>query len=205
MEEQILVVPTRLFHELGRFQGFCGDANTYTRVLLDPRNIVFKPRSSVENDASFKQLIPYMLFCHTDAAGRTSVFRYVRGKGMGEKRLHGRASVGIGGHLSSIDASDAGSCDGVDVYHAGMQRELNEEVTINSSYTERCVGLINDDSTEVGSVHLGVVHRFDLEEPNVTANETDIIESGFVPVEELLCNSEEFETWSSITLQALFG
>ncbi|MDR3110810.1 MAG: phosphoesterase [Planctomycetaceae bacterium] len=200
MEEQILVVPTQLFRELGRFHGFCGDAETYTRVLLDPRNIVFKPRSSVENDASFKQLIPYMLFCHTNAAGKTSVFRYVRGKGMGEKRLHGRASVGIGGHLSLVDVNEA-----VDVYRAGMQRELNEEVTINSCYTERCVGLINDDSTEVGSVHLGVVHRFDLEEPNVVPNETDIIESGFVPVEELLRNSEEFETWSSIALQALFG
>ncbi|HBT77973.1 MAG TPA: phosphoesterase [Planctomycetaceae bacterium] len=200
MEEQILVVPTSLFHRLGHFQGFSRDVDTYVRVLLDPKNIAFRSRSTVENDPGFKQLIPYMLFCFTDSAGEVHVFRYVRGKGMGENRLHGKASIGIGGHLSSADLDAEG-----DVYREGMRRELDEEVRIDSPYKEVCVGMINDDETGVGRVHLGIVHRFDLESPAVVPMETDIIESGFVPVREMLRDLDGYETWSAICLKALFG
>lgn len=209
-EEQILVVPTALFHELGHFQGFTADVDRYVETLLDAKHIEFRPRSTVEGDPGYKQLIPYMIFCHTgpgngagdthDAADEVHVFRYVRGKGMGENRLHSKISVGIGGHLSSVDLEGRS-----DVYGAGMRRELDEEVRIDSPYTQRCVGLINDDLTEVGRVHLGIVHRFDLERPAVVPMESDIIESGFAPVRELLQNLDGFETWSAICLQALFS
>ncbi len=200
MEEQILVVPTALFHRLGHFQGFSDRVADYAAELLDTRHIEFKPRSSVENDPGYKQLIPYLIFTHTDAAGAVYVFRYVRGKGMGENRLHSKQSVGIGGHLSSVDLDGE-----ADVYRAGMRRELDEEVRIDSPYTERCVGMINDDETEVGRVHLGIVHRFDLEKPLLVPKEADIIESGFVPVAALLADLDGFETWSAICLKALFG
>ena len=86
-----------------------------------------------------------------------------------------------------------------------MQREINEEVFLETEYTERCVGLINDDLTEVGAVHLGVVHIFDLEEPKVRPREESIIETGFWTPEELVDDRESFETWSQICLDYLLG
>ena len=200
--EQVLVVPTLKFHELGYFQGFCTDAQKYRDELLRPENVRFLPRDKAEQDPSFKQLIPYMIFCYTDSQGQLSVFRYVRGKGQGEARLHSKASVGVGGHISSIDLAENGKMH--DLYREGMRRELEEEVVLEADYTETCVGLINDDLTEVGKVHLGVVHRFDLKEPKLRSNEPDLIECGFVPVSELLQNLDGFESWSSICLTALF-
>jgi len=201
MEEHVLVVPTQIFHELGYFQGFCADAERYRNVLLDAKNVQFRPRSQVENDPQFKQLIPYMVFCHTDSLGNIRIFQYVRGKGMGESRLHQKRSVGIGGHISAEDREQPLG----DVYREGMLRELHEEVVLRTAFTERCVGLINDDSTEVGRVHLGIVHRLDVAEPNIISNESDLIESGFMLLEELRSYRTQMESWSSISLDALFG
>jgi predicted NUDIX family phosphoesterase len=200
--ERVLVVPTELFRRLGHFQGFCGNVERYLDELLRPEHTTFRPRNEVEKDPSFKQLIPYMIFRHTDAVGAPSVFQYTRGSGMGEGRLHRKRSVGIGGHISSIDVGDAG--DG-DPYQEGMRRELNEEVSLDTPYTAHCVGLINDDETEVGTVHLGVVHLFDVERPAVHPREAEIIESGFRPVPNILADLDGFETWSSICMKALFG
>ena len=86
-----------------------------------------------------------------------------------------------------------------------MRRELEEEVIVETSYTAHLVGLINDDQTEVGRVHLGVVHRFDVEDPAVRPREHEIIDSGFRPVEEILADLSGFETWSVICMEALFG
>jgi len=200
MEEHVLVVPTRIFHSLGLFQGFSNDVAQYRDVLLDANNIQFLPRSKAEIDPSFKQLIPYMIFCHTDSSGKVSIFQYVRGKGMGESRLHQKRSIGIGGHIAKEDQGQHSN----DIYREGMLRELREEIVLQTAFTEQCVGLINDDSTEVGSVHLGIVHRFDVSEPNVVSNEPDLIESGFMPLDELRKHRGQMETWSAITLDALF-
>jgi predicted NUDIX family phosphoesterase len=200
MEEQVLVVPTRIFHSLGLFQGFCTDIDRYRDVLFDAKNVQFRPRSEVETDPGFKQLIPYMIFCHTDLSGNVSVFQYVRGKGMGESRLHQKRSIGVGGHIAAEDQGEHSA----DIYREGMLRELHEEVVLRTTFTERCIGLINDDSTEVGSVHLGIVHRLDVAEPNVISNESDLIESGFMPLGELRKHREQMESWSVISLDALF-
>jgi predicted NUDIX family phosphoesterase len=130
-----------------------------------------------------------------------TVFQYTRGKGQGEKRLHAKRSIGIGGHISSDDEQSAND---LNPYHEGMQRELDEEVTIGTPYSERLVGLINDDETEVGRVHLGVVHVFDVKTPNVMPREAEIIDTGFRSVGELLLELDQFESWSQICLQALF-
>ncbi len=199
--EHVLVVPTELFHELGHFQGFCPDTHKYLNPLLLSDQVSYRPRNEMEEDPSFKQLIPYVIFQHVDANGATHVFQYTRGKGQGESRLHAKMSIGIGGHISSDDAKLAGS----DPYGEGMQRELAEEVTIDTAYDERCVGMINDDETEVGKVHLGVVHLFTVAEPRVAANEDEIVEAGFRPVAELQQQLDRMETWSSICFQALFS
>lgn len=196
--EQILVVPTALFRELGYFQGFSRDTERYLGRLLNADNTSYRPRDLMEQDPSFKQLIPYVIFRYTNTEGRVSVFEYTRGKGQGEKRLHSKKSIGIGGHISSDDASEQ------DPYAEGMRRELDEEVVIDTPYTERCVGLINDDETEVGKVHLGVVHLFDVQKPAVRPREMDILDTGFRPVEQMLQNLDGFESWSRICLEALF-
>ncbi len=199
--EQVLVVPTSVFHALGHFQGFCTDTERYLEELLSPENTRYLPRSKAEEDPNYKQLIPYVILKHTDAAGRRLVFQYTRGKGQGEGRLHSKRSVGIGGHISDTDVTDQA----IHPYQDGLERELNEEVAIHSPYQERCVGLINDDETEVGRVHLGVVHLFELERPAVEPREPDIIECGFRPVEGLLADLTRFESWSQICLRKLFG
>lgn len=197
--EQVLVVPTQLLHDLGYFQGFLPGVTGYLDTLLSPQHTSYRPRAEMEINPNFKQLIPYVLFCYTRASGEPLVFRYTRGTGQGEQRLHRKQSVGIGGHVSKDD-QHAGQ-----PYAEGMRRELDEEVLIRTSYSDRCVGLINDDQTEVGRVHLGVVHVFDVETPNVMPRETEIIDAGFCPVSELLADLTGFESWSQICLQALFG
>lgn len=200
--ERVLVVPTAVFHRLGHFQGFTPKVNDYLPELFRAEHISYQPRQQVEQDPSFKQLIPYVVFRHRNGEGRESVFQYTRGTGQGEGRLHRKRSVGIGGHISSTDAENGL---GGDPYQEGLRRELDEEVLIDTPYRGQCVGLINDDLTEVGRVHLGVVHLFDVERPAVQPRESEIIECGFRPVEEMLADLSGFETWSQICLKALFG
>lgn len=197
--ENVLVVPTAVFHQLGHFQGFCGETERYLKGLLDPAHTSYRPRAEMEQDPSFKQLIPYVIFRYRDAAGQTFLFQYTRGKGQGEARLHAKRSVGVGGHISVDDAAQPSA------YEEGMRRELEEEVVIDTPYRGKMVGLINDDESEVGKVHLGVVHLLDVDRPAVEPRESEIIDAGFRPVDDLLFDMSRFETWSQICLKALFG
>jgi predicted NUDIX family phosphoesterase len=192
--EHVLCIPTLLFHQLGHFQGFMANAAPYFKTLFDANYTTYRPRDEVESDPGFKQLIPYCIF----RCGET-VFHYRRGKMQGEGRLRGLRSIGIGGHISSTDADTAEAS-----YLAAMEREIDEEVFLESAYTQKCVGLINDDLTDVGRVHLGIVHIFELEEPKVRPREESIIETGFALPAELTKDSSGFETWSQICLDHLF-
>jgi predicted NUDIX family phosphoesterase len=156
----------------------------------------------MEEDPSFKQLIPYALFRWIDAGGTPHLFEYQRGSGQGEHRLHAKRSVGVGGHISSVDSA-AGHLE--HVYREGMRRELDEEVAIDSPFTEKIVGLINDDQTPVGQVHLGVVHLCDVERPQIRPREADILDARFRPVADILPRLDQFESWSEIAVRALFS
>lgn len=197
--EQVMVIPTELFRSCGYFQGFCKDTEAYLGKLLDPTQTKYLPRDKMEQDPSYKQLIPYCIFQYTDSQGGVHLFQYTRGKGQGEARLHSKRSIGIGGHISSLDATESSP------YQEGMRRELDEEVSIDCEYTQSCAGLLNDDENEVGQVHLGVVHLIDCHQPSVTAKESEIVDSGFQPVTEIMAEIEHYETWSQICLKALFG
>lgn len=193
--ERVLVIPTLLFHELGYFQGFNGDVRAYLNVLLEGGHTLFLDRAAAEDDPSYKQLIPYCLFqC------RGKLLHYRRGSGIGEGRLLGKQSVGIGGHISE---EDAGGSD--HPYQVGMRREIEEEVDLGTPFRESIIGLINDDATEVGRVHLGVVHVFDLDEPRVTARESSLQDFGFSTPGELVDQLDEFESWSQICLRQVAG
>lgn len=215
-EERILVVPTGLFHGLGYFQGFSREIDRYWPHLVEGDYVEYRARGEMESDPSFKQLIPYCLFRWTDSQGIAHLFEYQRGSGQGEQRLHAKRSVGIGGHISSIDSSAVLSlresshfaerdehigC----VYREGMRRELDEEVIIETPYTETVVGLINDDETPVGQVHLGMVHLCDVEQPNVCPREADILDARFSPIADILTRLDQFESWSEIAVRALFS
>ncbi len=196
-EEHVLVIPESRLALLGGFSGFrafCPDA---FEALLKPEFMEFRPRSAVEEDPTFKQLIPYaILQAYVD--GVPCLFQYTRGKGQGEKRLHAKRSVGIGGHISREDAQ------GDDLYRSGMLRELSEEMILESDYDESLVGFIFDDTSPVGRVHLGVVHLLELKAPAARAREEDLVASGFEPLERLQQELESFETWSQLCLTKLF-
>jgi len=186
-QEDVLVVPRSLLEQVGMFQGFCGAIDRYLPVLLDPAQTRWMPRAAA------------CLLCWQAADGTPQYFAYTRGGGQSEARLRAKRSVGIGGHIASTDGEHGDDAS----YEAGMQRELAEEITIDSSFTSRCVGLINDDATSVGSVHLGIVHVLALERPEVRSREAELIECGFKPLAALLADRERFETWSQIALDAV--
>ncbi len=200
--EHVLVVPAAVFHRIGHFQGFSREVDRYLPSLLDRAHMSFQPRHQVEHDPSYKQLIPYVIFRHVPSHGMASLFQYTRGTGQGEGRLHRKRSIGIGGHISSRDATPHAD---TDPYQEGMRRELEEEVVIETPYAARCVGLINDDQTDVGRVHLGVVYLADVQRPAVYPREPDLVDGAFRPVDQLLAERHGFESWSEICLEALFG
>jgi predicted NUDIX family phosphoesterase len=168
-------------------------ADYYLPHLLDPRHLSYRPRAEVETDPTFKQLVPYVVLRWCD-----QVFHYTRGKRATETRLQALRSVGVGGHIS---ADDSGLFDSP--YREALFRELAEEVRLESPYEERCLGLINDDSTPVGQVHLGIVHVLDLAEPKVQRREQALTRAGFAPLAELRRQRAEFETWSQFVLDVL--
>lgn len=191
---RILVVPAEALDRLGRFQGFCDEAERYLGTLLAPGCAEFRPRAEMETDPRFKQIIPYVIFRADEA-----VFCYTRGSSQGESRLHRLRSLGVGGH---VDEADADGRAGRDAYEIALRRELDEEVAIGSPGKIRLVGLINDDATAVGQVHLGVVHVFDLDRPAVQPRESGLVESGFVPLTEIWGLRDQFESWSRICIEA---
>lgn len=193
-DEQVLVVRRRLFDELGSFQGFCAEPQRYLDVFLRRENNFFAPRSTAETDPSLKQIIPYAVFTH---AGK--ILRYVRGGKSGEKRLVAKASIGIGGHIN--DADEGLFAFNEDAYRIAVEREIREELRLEGGFSDRVVGLINDDSNEVGQVHLGVVHRVELESANVKPGEAAIAKLEFVTPETLAAESENLESWSRIVVE----
>ncbi len=194
LDERVLVVPSTQLDRLGRFQGFSPEVDLYLNGLLIPELIQFLPRSKVEDDPSWKQIIPYVIFrC------RDSVFSYTRGKAQGEARLHRLRSLGVGGHVSLEDAEGRKS---LEAYESAMRREIDEEVEIRSPGHVCRVGLINDDATPVGQVHLGVVHLFELEHPHVLPREEGLAQAEFLPLSTVVEIRNEFETWSQICVDS---
>jgi predicted NUDIX family phosphoesterase len=195
-DENILVVKRSLFDQLGSFEGLNFEPRKYLDALLSRGNNFFLPRNRAENDPTHKQIIPYVLL----ACGN-KVVHYVRGKKAGEQRLVAKGSIGIGGHMNDTDESLFAWDEAA--YRAGVEREVNEEVKIESPFEDRIVALLNDDATEVGRVHLGVVHVFKLSQPKVEKREAMITNLAFLTREELLQRRDALETWSQYCLDSL--
>ena len=195
-EEHVLVIPAQRLESFGNFSGFVPFNQQSFDAILDRQHMQFRPRSQVEEDPSFKQLIPYCIL-QVGAGSDRSIFQYTRGSGQGEKRLHAKRSIGIGGHISREDAV------GDDLYRCGMQRELSEEMVIEAELSEQIIGFIYDDSSPVGRVHLGVVHLLQLAAPNARARESELIDSGFSSIDHIFSNRDHFETWSQLCIDQL--
>lgn len=195
-EENILVVKRSLFDELGSFEGLNFEPRKYLDALLSRGNNFFLPRSRAETDPGHKQIIPYVLIA---CQGR--VLHYVRGKKAGEQRLVAKGSIGIGGHMNDTDESLFAWDEAA--YRAGVEREVNEEIRIESPFEDRIVALLNDDSNEVGRVHLGIVHVFQLAEPKVEKREAMITNLSFLAREELRERREALESWSQYCVDGL--
>jgi predicted NUDIX family phosphoesterase len=194
-EENILVIKRELFDRLGSFHGLNFDPPRYLGTILSRGNNFFLSRAKAETDPSHKQIIPYVLIAHAD-----KVLHYVRGKKAGEQRLVAKGSIGIGGHLNDMDESLFAWDEAA--YRAGVEREVNEEIRIGSGFEDKIVALLNDDTTEVGRVHLGVVHVFRLEQPQVEKREAMITNLGFLNADELRLRRDTLETWSQLCVDA---
>jgi predicted NUDIX family phosphoesterase len=195
-EENVLVIKRSLFDQLGSFQGLNFETHKYLDAILSRGNNFFLCRSQAEKDPCHKQIIPYVLLAHGDR-----VLFYVRGKKAGEQRLVAKGSIGIGGHMNETDESLFALDEAA--YRAGVEREVAEEISINAKFEDQIVALLNDDSTEVGQVHLGIVHVFKLAEPKVEKREAMITNLAFLGKDELKARRESLETWSQICLDSL--
>ncbi|MEY2547320.1 MAG: hypothetical protein QOG48_2437 [Verrucomicrobiota bacterium] len=190
------MIKRSLFDELGAFHGLNFEPQKYLGAILSRGNNFFLSRAQAENDPTHKQIIPYVLL----ACGE-KVLHYVRGKKAGEQRLVAKGSIGIGGHMNESDESLFALDEAA--YRAGVEREVNEEIKIDSAFDDRIVALLNDDSTEVGRVHLGIVHVFKLAEPKVGKREAMITNLAFLSREELMARRDSLETWSQLCLDSL--
>ena len=196
-EEQVLVVERSVMEAVGVFQGLSFDVDRYLSRIFAPGAPRFMARSKAESDPAFKQIIPYVIVSCGD-----KYLSYVRGRQAGEKRLVGHRSIGIGGHINPVDDLPLFH-DFRETYRAAVGREVAEEVSIESPHTDRVAALLNDDSTEVGRVHLGVVHIWRLERPEVRRAEPVISQLGFLTAHELRAVREDMESWSRFCVDQL--
>lgn len=195
-DENVLVIRRSLFDQLGSFQGLNFEPAKYLNMLLSRGNNFFFPRAQAENDPTYKQIIPYVLIAFED-----TMLYYVRGKKAGEQRLVAKGSIGIGGHMNETDESLFALDE--QAYRTGVEREVNEEIEINTPFQDRIVALLNDDTTEVGRVHLGIVHIFHLAEQKVEKREAMITNLAFLTKAELMARRESLESWSQICVDSL--
>ena len=194
--ENVLVVRRSLFDELGSFNGLNFSPRKYLDAILARGNNFFMPRAKAETDPTHKQIIPYVLL-----AFENKVVHYVRGKKAGEQRLVAKGSIGIGGHMNESDESLFALDEAA--YRAGVEREVSEEVNVETAFEDRIVALLNDDTTEVGQVHLGVVHVFKLREPKVEKRGAMITNLAFLDKQELVARRDALESWSQICVDSL--
>lgn len=151
----------------------------------------FIPRPEAENDPSRKQIIPYVVLTRGD-----QVFAMRRLKKGGEARLHGLLSLGVGGHINPDDER------GGNVLLRGLQREIDEEVFIERSFDLVPRGMINDDTQEVGSVHLGLFYTLEVA-GEVRVKETEKLEGLWIPRSELPSLTDSMESWSQFVAELL--
>lgn len=187
--EKVLVVKT---DKLAKFiSGKTGLLTADREEMLDiiVNHHEFMDRPAAEEDPSYKQIIPYVVLTHNG-----QVFTTRRLNKGGESRLHGKLSIGIGGHINPVDETDRRS-----VLMKGLERELDEEVYIQRRGQLVPRGFINDDGNGVGAVHLGLCFSMEVE-GEVSVKETEKLSGAWLSLQELKSEYDNMETWSQIAL-----
>lgn len=197
-QEQVLVIERKIFEEVGIFNGLEFNVERYLRKIFAAGVPRFIARPLAEKDPSYKQLIPYVIM-----SCNGKFLNYVRGKRAGEKRLMGNRSIGIGGHINPADDMPLFNANFYEAYLSAVKREIEEEVSVKTKYKSAVAAILNDDSNEVGQVHLGIVHHWILDEPKVVRREQMITQLDFKTIEELQSLRDTMETWSSLCLDGL--
>jgi len=173
-EEKVLVVPAEIIFKEGRWHGLKQDNLDYYLDLIK-NNYQFKKRENVENDPSWQQIIPYIVFNYQN---KFFIYKYL--PKAGESRLVDTYQVGVGGHINQVDTN------GKDILETGMMREWGEEVSYNGRILDKkFIGLLNDDSRPVETVHLGLVYHFFGDSPDILVKETEKIQGELVSLERI--------------------
>lgn len=186
-DEQILVVKSDIIFKDGKWQGLKTDNLNYYLDLIK-KNCEFKRRGDMENDPSFKQIIPYIIFNYQD---KYFLYRYL--KKAGEQRLKNDYIIGVGGHINKEDVKP-----GEDILEAGRDREWNEEINYKDKIEKNLIGILNDDRRPVESVHLGLVYFFKGESPNISVKETDKMIGELTSPKDLAERAGNTEGWAPI-------
>jgi predicted NUDIX family phosphoesterase len=191
--EQVLCVRREDIFPDGAWHGFVSDELDHHQQVIREHHF-FKPRAEVEEDPAFQQIIPYVVFRHGD---RYLLTRRLRASS--EKRLRRQYSLGVGGH---INPQDLGAGDPI---LDGLKREWGEEVAYDGKFEAKLIGLLNDDSSPVSKVHLGVVFLVDGDSPNITIRETEKLEGELLTLEEMRIFYLGMESWSQMVYDRLAG
>lgn len=191
-EENLLAVPTAWLDSLQLGSGFSPE---YGKLLdhLDESVVHTLPRSHAEEDRRYKQLVGYVIF---QSGGQ--IFHYQRTRRVGEARLAGLRSVGIGGH---VNAEDVGGHTTPEALAAAIRREVAEEVILDVLPEIRYVGIINADEDPVSRVHIGIVAIADLPGPALALRDPTLADGRFDTIEAIQARLPEFETWSRLCLE----
>lgn len=187
--EQVLVIPRSALMGDPGWHGLTTEGlATFEALVRDHGRFVARP--SAEGDRSLKQVIPYLVL-----RDGPRYFLMVRTRAGGDPRLHDRASIGVGGHLNPGDRDLAG----------GLVREWREELVATFEPDFRLIGLLNDDTTDVGSVHVGAVYLADAAGRQVAIRETDKLRGAFADPAAVAEVAERLETWSRLVFDHLEG
>lgn len=157
---------------------------------------VYEHRNLLEDDPSFKQIIPYAVICCDE-----SIFLFRRLSKQTETRLHNLYSLGVGGHMNPYG-------DSIDVHymHHELEREMNEEVLLHDDCKVLSivpVGFINDDTNDVGKVHLGILYRINLSNESIEINEKDKMTGEWIRMTDLNLFYPQMESWSKIYVDVI--
>ena len=175
----------------GAWHGFVSKDLERHQELIRKRHF-FMPRASVEDDPSYQQIIPYVVFRHGD--------RYLlthRLRASSERRLRKQYSLGVGGHINP------GDLEGGDPIQDGLKREWEEEVTYDGRFDAKLLGLLNDESSPVSKVHLGVVFLVEGDSPNIAIRETTKLAGELLTLDEMRIHYLEMESWSQMVFDRL--
>ncbi len=194
--EEVLVVPRAQIFPDGAWHGFIDtDLDRYLETISS--KFEFRRRGDVEDDPSFQQIIPYVVFRNADR-----YFLTKRLKESSEKRLRHLYSLGVGGHINREDISERADADPV---IERLRREFEEEVVYEGQWTHRMIGLLNDDSNDVSRVHLAVVFEVTGDRPEIAIRETGKLDGELLSLEEMKIYYLDMESWSQLIYDHLLA